>query len=66
MGFCGSATSMMSDRLINYARDAILSSPLTAELFNRPFIEQLFANHVHQKRFKQYENLEFAESCSVA
>ncbi|MFZ4856700.1 MAG: asparagine synthase (glutamine-hydrolyzing) [Desulfuromonadaceae bacterium] len=51
MGFCGSATSMLSERLIQYSRDVILSSPLTAELFNRPFIEQLFANHEHQKRF---------------
>ena len=51
MGFCGSATSMLSDRLIQYSREVILSSPLTTELFNRPFIEQLFANHEHQKRF---------------
>lgn len=55
MGFCGSATSMLSDRLIRYSREVILSSNLTAELFNRPYIEQLFANHASQKRFNSFK-----------
>jgi asparagine synthase (glutamine-hydrolysing) len=55
MGFCGSATSMLSDRLINYSRDVILSSSLTAEFFNRSYIEQLFVNHTHQKRFNSFK-----------
>lgn len=55
MGFCGSATSMLSDRLVSFAREVVLSSNLTTELFNRPYIEQLFSNHEHQKRFNSFK-----------
>lgn len=54
-GFCGSATDILSDRLIRYSREVILSGNLTDELFNRPFIEQLFVNHNHQKRFNSFK-----------
>ena len=55
MGFCGSATSMLSDKLIRYARETILSSTLTTELFNRQYLEQLFVNHKQQKRFNSFK-----------
>jgi asparagine synthase (glutamine-hydrolysing) len=55
MGFCGSATSMLSDKLTKFARETVLSSTLAAELFNRPYLEQLFANHEAQKRFNSFK-----------
>jgi asparagine synthase (glutamine-hydrolysing) len=55
MGFCGSATSMLSDRLVRYSREVILSSSLTKEYLNLPYIEKLFANHEQQKRFNSFK-----------
>lgn len=54
-GLCGSATSMLSPALTGFARDAILSSSLSADLFNRPSLEQLFVNHGTQKRFNSFK-----------
>ncbi|NVN90100.1 MAG: asparagine synthase (glutamine-hydrolyzing) [Desulfuromonadales bacterium] len=54
-GFCGSATTMLSDKLTGYARENILSSSLSADLFNMPYLEQLFVNHGTQKRFNSFK-----------
>jgi asparagine synthase (glutamine-hydrolysing) len=55
MGFCGSATSMLNDKLTRYARETIFSSTLTTELFNKQYLEQLFVNHKQQKRFNSFK-----------
>jgi asparagine synthase (glutamine-hydrolysing) len=54
-GFCGSATNMLSDRLVEYARTRILSSPLVRERFHRGFVEGLFHSHKEQKRFNSFK-----------
>lgn len=54
-GFCGSATNMMTDKIVKYAREKILDSPLTAQIFNRDYISQIFNNHVKQKRFNSFK-----------
>jgi asparagine synthase (glutamine-hydrolysing) len=54
-GFCGSATSMLTDKLAAYARDRILSSRLTTEMFNQTFIERLFINQQLKKRFNSFK-----------
>ena len=54
-GFCGSATNMMTDKIVNYAREKILESPLTAEVFNRAYISQIFEKHIKQKRFNSFK-----------
>lgn len=42
-GFCGSASNMLSPRLLNRAEESILDSPLTREHFNVGFIRRLIA-----------------------
>ncbi|MBX3237144.1 MAG: asparagine synthase (glutamine-hydrolyzing) [Nitrospiraceae bacterium] len=54
-GFCGSATNMLSPRLVEFAKPRILDSPLIAERFNRPAIEQLFHALRTQKRFNSFK-----------
>ena len=54
-GFCGSATSMLTERLASFAHDAIMDSPLVAERFNRGYIETIFHNHRAQKRFNSFK-----------
>jgi asparagine synthase (glutamine-hydrolysing) len=54
-GFCGSATNMLSDRLVEYARTCILSSPLILERFHRGSVEELFRRHRDQKRFNSFK-----------
>lgn len=54
-GFCGSATTMLSDAVTRFARERILGSPLVAERFNRPFIERLFDRHRRRKRFNSFK-----------
>jgi asparagine synthase (glutamine-hydrolysing) len=54
-GFCGSATTMLSDAVTRFARERILASPLVAERFNRPFIERLFERHRRRKRFNSFK-----------
>jgi asparagine synthase (glutamine-hydrolysing) len=55
IGFCGSATSMLSKKMINFAREEILSSTLTSEIFNQNFIESIFNNHKSSKRFNSFK-----------
>jgi asparagine synthase (glutamine-hydrolysing) len=50
-GFCGSATNMVGGRIVSYAQDKILSSPLTSELLDKTYIENLFESHKKQRRF---------------
>ncbi len=54
-GFCGSATTMLSTRLVEHARSRILTSPLMAERFNRVALENLFLRHRTQKRFNSFK-----------
>jgi asparagine synthase (glutamine-hydrolysing) len=54
-GFCGSATNMLSDKLVEYARTRIFSSPLIHERFHRGSIEALFRSHRDQKRFNSFK-----------
>jgi asparagine synthase (glutamine-hydrolysing) len=54
-GFCGSATNMLSDTLIGYARAKIMRSPLVAERFRRETLEKLFDRHRRQKRFNSFK-----------
>ncbi len=54
-GFCGSATNMLSGRLAEYSRSRILDSPLIAERFNRPAVEELFLSYRRQKRFNSFK-----------
>jgi|CXWL01.1.fsa_nt_gi asparagine synthase (glutamine-hydrolysing) len=54
-GFCGSATNMLSDPMVEYARTCILSSPLIRERFHRGSVEALFRSHRDQKRFNSFK-----------
>jgi asparagine synthase (glutamine-hydrolysing) len=54
-GFCGSATNMLSDRLVKYARERICASPLVAERFHLEAIETLFVSHRERKRFNSFK-----------
>jgi asparagine synthase (glutamine-hydrolysing) len=54
-GFCGSATSMLTDTLLRYAHSRILDSPLIAGRFNREAIEHIFMRHRHQRRFNSFK-----------
>lgn len=55
MGFCGSATNMLTAKVTAFARETILGSRLTEELFNRAYIEKLFKDHQNQKRFNSFK-----------
>lgn len=54
-GFCGSATNMLSARVVEYARNRILSSPLIRERFHPVVVEALFRSHRYQKRFNSFK-----------
>lgn len=54
-GFCGSATNMMTDKIVIYAREKIMASPLTARIFNPKYISQIFEKHLKQKRFNSFK-----------
>lgn len=54
-GFCGSATTMLRQRLVWYAYARIMESPLVAERFNRNAIERLFLRHRTHKRFNSFK-----------
>lgn len=54
-GFCGSATNMLHGRLVPYAYDRIMQSPLIAERFHREEIERLFQCHRDRKRFNSFK-----------
>ena len=55
MGFCGSATNMVTDRVGQWAQEAIMDSRLTAELFDRDYIDGLLQRHSSQKRFNSFK-----------
>lgn len=54
-GFCGSATTMLSPKVLDFARDAITGSKLVDEIFRRSYIDKLFKRHQHQKRFNSFK-----------
>ena len=55
MGFCGSATNMLSAKITAFAREIILGGKLTEELFNKSYIEKLFKDHQNHKRFNSFK-----------
>jgi asparagine synthase (glutamine-hydrolysing) len=55
LGFCGSATNILTDQLCDYAQDVVLQSPIVAQLFNRSYIEQLFARRRAHRRFNSFK-----------
>jgi asparagine synthase (glutamine-hydrolysing) len=54
-GFCGSATNMLTDKIISYAYDNIMSSKLTTDMFNKQYIEKIFKQHKKQSRFNSFK-----------
>ena len=54
-GFCGSATTMVSDRIANYAHQKIMGSRLIKELFNENYILEIFQNYKKSKRFNSFK-----------
>lgn len=54
-GFCGSATNMLTGRLIDFARERIIESPLTRERFHLPAVSRLFQRHRNQPRFNSFK-----------
>jgi asparagine synthase (glutamine-hydrolysing) len=54
-GFCGSATNMLTDKMVSYAYDNIMSSKLTTEMFNKKYIEDIFKQHQKQSRFNSFK-----------
>jgi len=55
MGFCGSATTMLSAKLASFARDVVLSSPVAREFLDAAYLEELFAKHRKQPRFNSFK-----------
>jgi len=55
MGFCGSATTMLSAKLSSFARDIVLSSQVTRALLDVRYLESLFAKHQAQPRFNSFK-----------
>ncbi len=54
-GFCGSATNMMTPRIVKFAREAIFDSILIKELFNAAYVEKIFKMHDSHKRFNSFK-----------
>lgn len=54
-GFCGSATNMLTGRLVDFARGRIMESPLTRERFNLQAVTRLFELHRRQRRFNSFK-----------
>jgi asparagine synthase (glutamine-hydrolysing) len=54
-GFCGSATNMLTGRLIDFARERIIESPLIRERFCLPAVTRLFELHRKQPRFNSFK-----------
>lgn len=54
-GFCGSATNMLHGRLVPYAYDRIMRSPLIAERFHRGYLDAIFKAHQTEKRFNSFK-----------
>jgi len=55
VGFCGSTTNMLTGALAAHAKEIVLQSALIDELFNRPYVESLFARHAAQPRFNGFK-----------
>jgi asparagine synthase (glutamine-hydrolysing) len=55
VGFCGSASNILSDRLVEYAKASVMDSSLIAERFHRDAVERLFMSHRTQKRFNSFK-----------
>jgi asparagine synthase (glutamine-hydrolysing) len=54
-GFCGSATTMLQERIVWYAHSRILESPLIRERFNLAAVERLFALGRRRPRFNRFK-----------
>ncbi len=54
-GFCGSATNMINENIVAYAKDTIMNSCLTERYLDRRYIENIFENHKTQKRFNSFK-----------
>ncbi len=54
-GFCGSATTMLDEKLIQYARATILHNALIAERFSLNGIHALFERHRRNPRFSSFK-----------
>ncbi len=54
-GFCGSATNMVTPRIVKFAREVIFDSGLIEELFNADYIEKIFKKHCNHKRFNSFK-----------
>jgi asparagine synthase (glutamine-hydrolysing) len=54
-GFCGSATNILSDRIVKYAYDRVHESDLMKGLFDKSLIEDLFQKHREHKRFNSFK-----------
>jgi asparagine synthase (glutamine-hydrolysing) len=54
-GFCGSATNMITEKIIAYAHEKIYSSPLVHEIFEQEYIDKIFGMRRFQKRFNNFK-----------
>jgi asparagine synthase (glutamine-hydrolysing) len=54
-GFCGSATNMLSSRLVAFAQERVLKSPLIRERFDIGEVNRLFERHRNQARFNSFK-----------
>ncbi len=54
-GFCGSATNMLTGRLVDFARERIMKSPLSRERFNLQAVTKLFELHRNHRRFNSFK-----------
>ncbi len=54
-GFCGSATTMLTEKLTQFARTRVLESPIISQYFQRAYVEGIFTRHKKQKRFNSFK-----------
>ena len=54
-GFCGSATNMLSKEITSFSYNTIMASPLVGELFDKSYIEQIFAKHQTTQRHYSFK-----------
>jgi len=55
IGFCGSATNMLTEKLATFAYDTIAQCPLMMQRFNMAYIDKLFDNYKSQRRFNSFK-----------
>jgi asparagine synthase (glutamine-hydrolysing) len=70
-GFCGSASTMLKEKIIWYAHARILESPLIRERFDLAAIERLFLRQRRRPRFNNFKiwnllNLVLWHECWIA